>query len=111
MGTMACVGAAGKRAGARPKRRLPWRALALAVGGIVALALWISLVWSAIHVRSRARGGHHGDWWLTLATTVGAIAALFVCLMLLLQAGRKAGLLATPEPKSRRAGGGRRAAR
>lgn len=108
---MACVAASGKRAGARAKRPLPRRALALAAGGILALALWIYLVWSAIHFGSRARGGRPGDWWLTVGMTVGGIAALFVCLMLLIQAGRSIGLLATPDSKAKRAGGGKRAAR
>ncbi|UDY24151.1 hypothetical protein [Nocardioides sp. Kera G14] len=105
------MGARGKRAGARTKARIPRRALALLAGGVVALALWIYLVWSAIHFGSSARGGDDSDWWLAGAMTVGAIAALFVCMMLLVQAGRVAGVAATPPPKAPRTHGGKRAAR
>ncbi|MFT4262931.1 MAG: hypothetical protein QM572_06100, partial [Nocardioides sp.] len=90
------MGARGKRAGDRPARPLPRRVIALAAGAAVAFTLWVYLVSSAIHFGSRARGGHAGDWWLMGAMTVGAIAALFVALMLGVQAARALGVLPAP---------------
>lgn len=82
------VGGHGKRAGARPKRSLPPRAIALAGAGVAALVLWAYLVWAAIHFGSQARSGDHSDWWWAGLMTVGAVAALFGCLVLLTQSMR-----------------------
>lgn len=47
-----------------------------------ALVAWGALVWFAIELGSRARGGEQRAWWLMGATSVGAIACLFVALMI-----------------------------
>gem|GEM_PF-6802534 len=47
-----------------------------------ALVAWGALVWFSIELGSRARGGEQRAWWLMGATAVGAVACLFVALMI-----------------------------
>ncbi len=47
-----------------------------------ALVAWGALVWFSIELGSRARGGEQRAWWLMGATSVGAVACLFVALMI-----------------------------
>ncbi len=47
-----------------------------------ALVAWGALVWFAIELGSRARGGEQRAWWLMGAISVAAIACLFVALMI-----------------------------
>jgi hypothetical protein len=79
------------------------------LGTLVALAAWVYLVRAAIHFGAKARGGEHAAWALMTLAIVGAIACLFIGLMLLSELIR---LFAhrrdnTPPPPS----GGKRAAR
>ena len=46
------------------------------------LIAWGGLVWFSIELGSRARGGEQRAWWLMGATAIGAVACLFVALML-----------------------------
>lgn len=76
----------GKRAGSRRGQRRPVRfrrdvaVLALLVP--LTLGAWGVLVWFAIDFGGRGRAGEQRAWLLMGATSVGAIACLFVALML-----------------------------
>ena len=118
----------GKHAG---KRRAPapapsWTAkdlIPLAAGITAAVVAWGYLVYVAIDFGTAARGGEHGAWWLLALATVGAMACLFVGLVLVARLVRKVSTgpsvdptpvihvdpaLPTPE---RRPGGARKAQR
>jgi hypothetical protein len=71
---------------------------------------WGYLVYLAIDFGTTARGGDVTAWWLLGLATIGAIACLFVAMMLIsrLVARLKAG---APSPGPPRPPGGRRAAR
>ena len=84
----------GKHAG---KRRAPapapsWTArdlVPLAAGITAAVVAWGYLVYVAIDFGTAARGGEHGAWWLLALATVGAMACLFVGLVLVARLVRK----------------------
>ena len=84
--------------------------LLLALGITAAVIGWGYLVYLAIDFGTSARDGDAAGWWLLALATIGAIACLFVAMMLgiRLVARLKAG--STP-PGRRRPPGGRRAAR
>ncbi len=86
------------------------RLLLLALGITAAVVAWGYLVYLAIDFGTTARDGDSTAWWLLGLATVGAIACLFVGMMLVsrLVAGLKAG---APPPGPPRPPGGRRAAR
>ncbi|HEY0890616.1 MAG TPA: hypothetical protein VGE38_13490 [Nocardioides sp.] len=105
---------AGARRGARPPRKFRPRLLALALAVTLAVVAWGYLVWAAIDFGATARGGDGRAWGFLALASVGAIACLFVALMLLARIGRDLGLVAPAEPKpapATRVPGGRRAAR
>lgn len=70
--------------------------LGYAAGITLAVMAWGYLVWAAIDFGSTARGGDGRAWWLLALAAVGAVACLFVGLMLLARLGRAMGL--TPDP-------------
>jgi hypothetical protein len=82
----------------------------LALGITAAVVAWGYLVYLAIDFGTTARGGDVTAWWLLGLATIGAIACLFVAMMLIsrLVARLKAG---APSPGPPRPPGGRRAAR
>ncbi len=84
--------------------------LLLALGITAAVVAWGYLVYLAIDFGTSARDGDATGWWLLALSTIGAIACLFVAMMLgtRLVARIKAG---TPPPGPPRPPGGRRAAR
>lgn len=84
--------AKGKRAGARPKRRLRRDVLLPLIGTILAVIAWGYLVWAAIHFGTAARGGDSHAWAFLALAAVGAMACLFVGLLL---AGRVLHVLTT----------------
>lgn len=109
---------AGKRAGSRraakARPRFQPRLLALALGVTLSVVAWGYLVWAAIDFGATARGGDDRAWGFLALASVGAIACLFVGLMLLARIGRDLGIVAAPEPKAEappRPTGGRRALR
>lgn len=105
---------AGSRRGAKPPRRFQPRLLVLALGITLSIVAWGYLVWAAIDFGSAARGGDGRAWGFLALAALGAVACLFVGLMLLARLARDLGLVAPAEPKQPtppRAPGGRRAAR
>jgi cytosine/uracil/thiamine/allantoin permease len=110
---------AGSRRGPRRKRRFsrPLFLIALAVTGCV--VAWGYLVVAAVDFGRSARGGEAAAWWFLGLATLGAVACLFVGLMLVARALRLLGITRGPvvsgnavEPGAApRPVGGRRAAR
>jgi hypothetical protein len=109
--------APGRHAGPARLEELPtrekrsfWPLLLLALGITAAVVAWGYLVYLAIDFGTAARDGDSTGWWMLALATVGAIACLFVGMMLVtrlfarIRAGQK-----PPEPP--RAPGGRRALR
>lgn len=121
------TGTAGTHAGSRrgPRRKVTFQPvlLLLALGITACLVAWGYLVYAAIDFGSTARGGDPTAWWFLALASVGAVACLFVGLMLVARLLRRLGITsgppapapapdASPErPASPRPIGGRRAAR
>jgi len=84
--------------------------LLLALGITAAVVAWGYLVYLAIDFGTSARDGDATGWWMLALSTIGAIACLFIAMMLgtRLFAKIKAGV---PPPGPPRPPGGRRAAR
>jgi hypothetical protein len=84
--------------------------LLLALGITAAVVAWGYLVYLAIDFGTSGRDGDSSGWWLLALATIGAIACLFVAMMLgtRLVARLKEG---APPPGPPRPPGGRRAAR
>lgn len=111
----------GKRAAPRPKRSFQPALLGLAVGVTLCVVAWGYLVKAAIDFGAAARGGRSEAWWLLGVASLGAIACLFVGLMLVARITRRLGITRPdrPAPDSEsapaatppRVPGGRRAAR
>jgi hypothetical protein len=86
--------------------------LLLALGITAAVVAWGYLVYLAIDFGTDARNGDSAGWWLLALATIGAIACLFVGMLLgarfvqRLRGGVGPGVAAPPRPP-----GGRRAAR
>jgi len=100
---------AGSRRAATSRSTVGRDVILLSLGTLVALVAWLYLVRAAIHFGANARDGQHAAWALMTLAIVGAIACLFIGLMLLSELVR---LLShrrgnTPPPPS----GGKRAAR
>lgn len=124
---MTAVAAAGKRAGTRraapaPRTFRP-RLLLIAVGVTLAIVAWGYLVYAAIDFGSTARTGDGRAWAFLALASVGAIACLFIGLMLIARLLRGLGITSAPPPRTAdpaadtppvaapRPPGGRRAAR
>lgn len=112
--------AQGKRAGARQKRRFRPVLLALALGVTASLVAWGYLVWAAIDFGSDARGGDDGAWAFLALAAAGAVACLFLALILIARITRALGITQPPAPRdpttptnatTPAAPGGRRASR
>jgi hypothetical protein len=126
MGQNGDVESTGKHAGKRrvepaptepgpaPSGRSPGRLLALAVGVTLSIVAWGYLVYAAIDFGSSARGGDHGAWLFLGLASLGAVACLFVGLMLVARLMRQLGVAKGdadgPHPPPRPVGG-KRAAR
>lgn len=105
---------AGKRAGsrraARPERSFQPRLLGLALAVTAAVVAWGYLVYAAIDFGTQARGGESAAWFFLALASVGAVACLFVGLMLIARLGRALGLTRDPATPAPPPGGRRRAA-
>ncbi|WP_139230061.1 hypothetical protein [Nocardioides terrae] len=102
----------GKRA-AQTQQRAPRSAVLVhALGITLAVAAWGYLVWAAIDFGSSARDGDSRSWWFLGLAGVGAVACLFVGLMLVARLVRTLGMAPEAEPTpAPRSPGGKRAAR
>lgn len=118
---MSLVGT-GKRAGSRraAKRKPSFRPPLLGLAAAVTLAVvaWGYLVYAAIDFGSTARGGDPRAWGFLALASVGAVACLFIGLMLISRLLHRLGISGdrtTPppavEPEATRPVGGRRASR
>ncbi|MFW6772651.1 hypothetical protein ACOACO_00070 [Nocardioides sp. CPCC 205120] len=107
----------GRRAGSRrestaaPRPRA--RLAALALGITVTVVAWGYLVWVAIDFGATARAGESAAWWFVALASLGAIACLFIALLLGTTALRILGAAPPPpDPDAPpRPSGGKRAAR
>jgi hypothetical protein len=88
--------------------RLPL--LLLALGITAAVVAWGYLVYLAIDFGTAARDGDNTGWWMLGLATVGAIACLFLAMMLGARLFQRLRADAAPPPPPRTPGG-RRAAR
>lgn len=104
----------GKRAGSRraerPQRTFRPRLLGLALAVTAAVVAWGYLVYAAIDFGTQARGGESAAWFFLALASVGAVACLFVGLMLIARLTRALGLTRDPDAPPPPTGG-RRAAR
>lgn len=105
---------AGSRRAARPARANRPAALGYAAAITLLVVAWGYLVYVAIDFGSTARAGRSTAWWLLALASLGAVACLFIGLLLVTRLlkvldSRPAG--APGEPAARRTPGGRRAAR
>ena len=99
--------------GGESSERSPTRLLALAVGVTLAIVAWGYLVYAAIDFGAEARGGVGRAWWFLGMASLGAVACLFVGLLLVARLLRLLGVIKGPEgpPPPPRPVGGKRAAR
>lgn len=92
--------AGGKRVGARrgSRRRAGFQPalLLLALGITACIVAWGYLVYSAIDFGSTARSGDAQAWWFLAIASVGAVACLFVGLMLVARVLHRLGLTSAP---------------
>jgi len=84
--------------------------LLLALGITAAVVAWGYLVYLAIDLGTSARNGEGAAWWLLALATIGAIACLFVAMMLGMRLVERI-RAGSPPPAPPRPPGGRRAAR
>ena len=109
----------GKRAGDRQRRTFSPVLLALALGVTGSFVAWGYLVYAAVDFGSSARNGDSTAWWYLALASAGAVACLFLALILLNRIAGALGITATPSPREPKAPprdpnlppGGRRAAR
>ena len=110
---------AGSRRGARPPRTLNKAALALGAAITLCMVAWGYLVYAAIDFGTAAREGNSSAWTFMALACLGAIACLFVGLLLVSRLMRALGITAppssdsasSPTPSGPRPVGGKRAAR
>lgn len=90
---------AGSRRGAPAPRKLPRSALGYAAGITLAVVAWGFLVWSAVDFGVSARSGETEAWWFLALASIGAMACLFVALMLVVRLSRALGITTPPAPR------------
>lgn len=92
----------GKRVGSRrgPKRQSSFQPslLGLAIGVTLAVVAWGYLVYAAIDFGSTARDGGAHAWWFLAVASLGAVACLFVGLMLIARLLRRLGITSERTP-------------
>lgn len=99
----------GKRAAPAKERRPRSSVLGYALGITLAVVAWGYLVWAAIDFGSTARDGDGRAWWLLGLAALGAVACLFLGLMLVARLTKTLGGVSRPSSAPR--AGGKRAAR
>ncbi|GAA1478192.1 hypothetical protein GCM10009623_26380 [Nocardioides aestuarii] len=115
---MALVASRGKRAGAKKRARFRPSVLLLAIGITAGVVAWGYLVKAAIDFGVQARSGTSDAWLFLGLASAGAVACLFIGLMLIARLLRTLGITSERTPSSPdepdappRIPGGRRAAR
>ena len=84
----------------------------LSAGVTGTIVAWGLLVFSAIDFGSKARSGDSGNWWFLALATLGAVACMFLAILLASRLqGELRGQGPAPRPKRTTSGGGKRAAR
>src|SRR5688572_7904334 len=91
MGQNVPVSHRGKRAGKRQRRFSP-ALLLLAIGVTICMVAWGYLVKAAIDFGSTARNGDQDAWMFLGFASLGAVACLFVGLMLIARILRRLGI-------------------
>ena len=114
------AGVTGKRAGARrgapTPRRLNRAALAVCAGITLCVVAWGYLVYAAIDFGTAARTGSSSSWLFMGLASLGAVACLFIGLMLIARLVRELGISSSSDddspsaPAGPRPQGGKRAA-
>lgn len=99
MAPMATGKRAGSRRGAKPKRGFQPALLALALGVTASVVAWGYLVYAAIDFGSEARGGESQAWLFLGLASVGAVACLFLGLILIARLLRRLGITQAPPPR------------
>ena len=89
---------AGSRRGQRPPRRFQPALLLLTLGITACIVAWGYLVYAAIDFGSTARDGDPNAWWFLALASAGAVACLFVGLMLVARVLRRLGITAERPP-------------
>ena len=104
---------AGSRKGSRAPRTLNKAALVIGVGITLCVVAWGYLVYAAIDFGTAARGGESSAWLFMALACLGAIACLFVGLLLVARLMRALGVSSPPNSPDAppRPVGGKRAAR
>jgi hypothetical protein len=111
---------AASRRGAKPQRRFRPALLVYALGVTAAVLAWGYLVYAAIDFGAEARSGDSQAWAFLALASVGAVACLFIGLILVARLLRALGITGPPAPPTPAeapvaappsGGGGRRAAR
>lgn len=104
---------AGSRRGDRQPRHLNKAALLLGAATTLLVVAWGYLVYAAIDFGTAARGGSSSAWTFMALACLGAIACLFVGLLLVARMMRVLGITSPPpsEDAPPRPVGGKRAAR
>lgn len=67
-------------------------------GSVVALLAWVFLVKAAITFGREARGGDGSAWIFLAIASLGGVACLFLCLMLVTVVLRRFGILEERKP-------------
>ena len=91
------VVAQGKRVGERRKRSFRPELLVLALGVTASVVAWGYLVVAAIDFGASARQGDGAAWGFLALASLGAVACLFVALILLARIARALGLTGPPD--------------
>ena len=91
---------AGKRAGPKRKRRFDPVLLILAISVTILMVAWGYLVKAAIDFGVTARGGESGAWLFLGVASLGAVACLFVGLILVAKVLRRLGITKSPSSDS-----------
>ena len=104
MGHNVRVRQTGKRAGPKRKQSTVTPALlALCAGVTLCVVAWGYLVKAAIDFGTTARGGQSEAWWFLALASLGAIACLFIGLMLVSRITRRLGITSSPSSSARSA--------
>ena len=89
---------AGARRAPKPKRSVQPQLIGLVLAALVSLGAWGFLVWAAIDFGRSARGGDSGSWVYLAVASVGAVACLFLSLLLVTILLRRVGILEDRRP-------------